>query len=67
MKLTPTSLAARSSYSATARSRRASELSATSAIGVTEMRLLMIGMPYSRCDFLAGTAPAARPSRQILS
>ena len=41
-------------------------LSATSAIGVTEMRLLMIGMPYSR-SISSPTATSRAAERQILS
>ena len=47
MKLMPTVCAARSSASASGVSSVSAQAAATSAIGVTEMRLLMTGMPYS--------------------
>ena len=65
MKSTPTSCAARSSASASGVTSSASVAAASWAIGVTEMRLLTIGMPYSRsiCSAIGTSRSAARVTR----
>ena len=49
-KSTPTSFAARSMATAMGVRSSASVAAARAAMGVTEMRLLMMGMPYSLCS-----------------
>ena len=47
MKFTPTAFAARSIASATGTKESVRQASAAMAMGVTEIRLLMMGIPYS--------------------